>query len=126
VESNREAKCRSISKTMLNSIRPDAAASLLPKGEARHRKPSAKEKGNCENLCRGQTVGATTTGPYRVVGDGVAGRRRVVKLGSRAGNRTEFMSRKAPKSRPEGDRALVVARKRGNARGAKEGRKVET
>jgi len=28
--------------------------------------------------------------------------------------------------RPEGDRAFVVARKRGNARGAKGGRKVET
>src|SRR6266481_1167506 len=35
-----EANCQSINKTMLNTIRPDALASLLGKGEAQNRKPT--------------------------------------------------------------------------------------
>ena len=36
----------------------------------------------------------------------------------------EFMTEVGPKSHPEGDRALIVAKKRGNARGAKGGREL--
>jgi len=35
-----ETNCQSINKTMLNTIRPDALASLLGKGEAQNRKPT--------------------------------------------------------------------------------------
>jgi hypothetical protein len=46
--------------------------------------------------------------------------------GSRAGEGAAFMVCGRPEEpRPEGDRAFVVALKRGNARGAKGGRKVE-
>ena len=46
--------------------------------------------------------------------------------GSRTGKETAFMVSKRPEELcPGGDRASVVARKRGNARGAKGGRKVE-
>src|ERR1700732_209949 len=47
--------------------------------------------------------------------------------GSRTGKGTAFMvSRRPEELCPGGDRASVVAKKRGNARGAKGGRKVET
>ena len=47
--------------------------------------------------------------------------------GSRTGKGTAFMvSRRPEELCPGGDRASVVAKKRGNARGAKEGRKMET
>jgi len=46
--------------------------------------------------------------------------------GSRSGKGAAFMvSRRPEEPRPEGDRASIVAKKRGNARGAKGGRKVE-
>jgi len=46
--------------------------------------------------------------------------------GSRAGKERRSWLRAEPEEPcPEGDRASVVARKRGNARGAKGGRKVE-
>jgi hypothetical protein len=46
--------------------------------------------------------------------------------GSRTGKGTLFMDRRRPEELyPGGDRAFVVAKKRGNARGAKGGRKVE-
>ena len=46
--------------------------------------------------------------------------------GSRPGEGTVFMVFRRPEELcPGGDRASVVARKRGNARGAKGGRKVE-
>jgi len=46
--------------------------------------------------------------------------------GSRTGKGTAFMvSRRPEELCPGGDRASVVAKKRGNARGAKGGRKVE-
>jgi len=48
-----------------------------------------------------------------------------VKQGDLSGRRTEFMSQKAPKSRRAGVRALIVARKRRNGRGAKGGREVD-
>ena len=47
--------------------------------------------------------------------------------GSRTGKGTAFMVCRRPEELyPGGDRASVVAKKRGNARGAKAGRKVET
>src|SRR5271165_161485 len=47
--------------------------------------------------------------------------------GSRTGKGTAFMASKRPEELcPGGDRASVVAKKRGNARGVKGGRKVET
>ena len=46
--------------------------------------------------------------------------------GSRSGEGAAFMVCGRPEEPcPEGDRAFVVAKKRGNARGAKGGRKVE-
>jgi hypothetical protein len=49
-----------------------------------------------------------------------------VNQGSRTGKGTAFMvSRRPEELCPEGDRASVVAKKRGNARGVKGGRKVE-
>ena len=46
--------------------------------------------------------------------------------GSRFGKGTAFMTgRGSEEPCPKGDRASVVAKKRGNARGAKGGRKVE-
>ena len=47
--------------------------------------------------------------------------------GSRTGKGTAFMAEKRSEELyPGGDRASVAAKKRGNARGAKGGRKVET
>lgn len=57
-------------------------------------------------------------GVYRVVGDGMAGSWSDVNEGSPAGIRSD------DESSPAGDRASVVAKKRGNARGAKGGRKT--
>jgi hypothetical protein len=45
--------------------------------------------------------------------------------GSRPGKGTAFMIERSEELCPGGDRAFVVAEKRGNARGAKGGRKVE-
>jgi hypothetical protein len=46
--------------------------------------------------------------------------------GSRTGKGAVFMAGSRPEELcPGGDRAFVVAKKRGNARGAKGGRKVE-
>ena len=62
---------------------------------------------------------------------GVGGDRMVrswsdMNQGSRSGEGAAFMvSRRPEEPRPEGDRASIVAWKRGNARGAKGGRKVE-
>jgi hypothetical protein len=62
---------------------------------------------------------------------GVGGDRMVrswsdMNQGSRSGEGAAFMVCGRPEEPcPEGDRAFVVAKKRGNARGAKGGRKVE-
>ena len=60
-----------------------------------------------------------------VVGGGMVRKVVYVKQGDLSGRRTEFMSQKAPKSRRAGVRALIVARKRRNGRGAKGGREVD-
>jgi len=60
-----------------------------------------------------------------VGGDGMVRKVVYVKRGDLSGRRTAFMNRKVPKSRRAGVRALIVARKRRNGRGAKGGRKVD-
>ena len=119
-----EANNQSIINTMMNLIRPCASASLLAKGEAGDRTLSSKRGGNSDDLCCGETVSAATTGMHGVVGDGMVGSWSDVNQGSRSGERKEFMTEGGPKSHPEGDRASIVAWKRGNARGAKGGRKL--
>ena len=118
-----EANYQSINKTMLKSIRPDTRASLRFYGEAKKRNPVLRGTGNPAVVSR-STV-SVTTDVYGVVGYRMVGSRCDVNQGSRAGERKAFMAEVGPKSNPEGDRALVVARKRGNTRGAKGGRKVE-
>jgi hypothetical protein len=61
-----------------------------------------------------------------VGGDRMVGSWSDMNQGSRFGKGTAFMTgRGSEEPCPKGDRAFVVARKRGNARGAKGGRKVE-
>jgi hypothetical protein len=110
---------------MMNSIRPDAMASLPLSGEAKIRKLPRKGEGDSDDLYCVETVSAIMTGLHGVFGDGMGGSCGDVNQGSRAGVRKAFMTEVGPKSYPEGDRALVVAKKRGNSRGAKGGREVE-
>jgi hypothetical protein len=119
-----EANCQSVSKTMLNSIRPDALASLLVKGEAWNRKPTREGQGDSGGLRGGETVSAAA-GMHGVGGDRMAGSWSDVNQGSRAGGRNGVHGPRPEEPSPEGDRAFVVVRKRGNARGAKGGREVE-
>jgi hypothetical protein len=65
-------------------------------------------------------------GMHGVVGDRMVGSWSDMNQGSRTGKEQRSWSAEGPKLYPGGDRAFVVARKRGNARGAKGGRKVET
>ena len=65
-------------------------------------------------------------GMHGVVGDRMVRSWSDMNQGSRTGKGTAFMVARGPEElSPGGDRAFVVARKRGNARGAKGGRKVE-
>lgn len=121
-----EANNQSIIKKMMNSIRPYALASLLGNGEAEDRKLTLKGMATPTTCTAVKAVNAVTTGVHRVVGDGMDGSYCDVNQGSPAGVRKEFMiGITGPKSLPEGDRASVVAKKRGNSRGAKGGRLVE-
>ena len=62
-----------------------------------------------------------------MVGDRMVGSWSDMNQGSRTGKGTAFtVSRRPEELCPGGDRASVVAKKRGNARGVKGGRKVET
>jgi hypothetical protein len=110
----------------MNSIRPDALASLRAKGEAWNRMPTREGQGNSGGLCCGETVSAAT-GMHRVVGDRMAGSWSDVNQGSRSGNSGGVHGRqsRSEEPSPEGDRASVRAKKRGNARRAKGGRVVE-
>jgi hypothetical protein len=110
---------------MLNSIRPPALASLLEQGEAQKRMPPGKDQGDSVDRPGGQTVSART-GVQGVYGDRMVGRWRDMNQGSRAGQGTAFMAGRRPEEPyPAGDRASILAKKRGNARGAKGGREVE-
>jgi hypothetical protein len=66
-------------------------------------------------------------GMHRVVGDRMVRVWSDMNQGSRTGKGTAFMADERPEELcPGGDRASVVAKKRGNARGVKGGRKVVT
>ena len=63
---------------------------------------------------------------HEVGGDRMAGSWSDINQGSQTGKGTAFMVAERPEELcPGGDRASVVAKKRGNARGVKGGRKVE-
>jgi hypothetical protein len=62
---------------------------------------------------------------HEVGGDRMAGSWSGMNQGSRTGKGTAFMVERPEELCPGGDRASVVAKKRGNARGVKGGRKVE-
>jgi hypothetical protein len=63
---------------------------------------------------------------HGVVGDRMVGSWSEMNPGSRSGEERRSWRLGGPEEPcPEGERAFVVARKRGNARGAKGGRKVE-
>ena len=110
---------------MMNSIRPDALASLLGKGEAQNGDRPGKGKRQLRDLTCGETV-SVGTGVHGVGGDRMVGSWSDMNQGSRFGKGTAFMiHRGSEEPCPKGDRAFVVAKKRGNARGAKGGRKVE-
>jgi len=110
---------------MMNSIRPDALASLRLKGEARNGNRPVKGERPIRDLSLERAV-SRKIGMHGVVGDRMVRSWSDTKQGSRPGEGTAFMVKSRPEELcPGGDRASVVARKRGNARGAKGGRKVE-
>ena len=110
----------------MNSIRPDALASLLLKGEAKNGNRPVKGERKFRDLSLESTV-SSKIGMHGVVGDRMVGSWSDMNQGSRTGEGTAFMVCGRPEELcPGGDRASVVAQKRGNARGAKGGRKVET
>jgi len=122
-----EANCQSINTTMMNSIRLYPLASLRFNDEAQNRKPTREGQGNFGDPCCVETVSAAV-GMDGVFGDGMAGSWCDVNQGSRAGNRSGVhgpASAGPEEPHPEGDRASVRAKKRGNARGAKGGRKAK-
>jgi hypothetical protein len=110
----------------MNSIRPDALASLLSKDEAKNGIRPEKGERKIRDLSLESTV-SRKIGMHGVVGDRMVGSWSDMNQGSRAGKERRSWPQGGPEEpSPEGDRASVVARKRGNARGAKGGRKVET
>jgi hypothetical protein len=87
--------------------------------------PACKGCGDSGGFRHGQTVSVTWR-MYGVVGDGMAGSWGDVNEGSRSGKSAGVHGRRRPEEPgPEGDRASVGAKKRGNARRAKGGRDVE-
>jgi hypothetical protein len=120
-----EANNQSIIKKMMNSIRPDASASMRRFSEAQDGSRPGKGLRQLRGLTCGETVSAGT-GVHRVGGDRMVGSWSDMNQGSRAGKeRRSWLQVEPEEPRSEGDRASVVAQKRGNARGAKGGRKVE-
>lgn len=111
---------------MLNSIRPDALASPQMKGEAKNGiRPGKGEEKKIRDLPPGQTV-SSRVGMHGVFGDRMVRSWSDMNQRSRAGKeRRSWLQVEPEEPCPEGDRAFVVAQKRSNARGAKEGRKVE-
>ena len=111
---------------MMNSIRPDALASLLLSGEAQNGIRPEKGERQIRDLCSGERSEQREIGMHGVIGDRTVGSWSEMNQGSRAGEERRSWPQVGPEEPcPEGDRASVVAKKRGNARGAKGGRKVE-
>ena len=109
----------------MNSIRPDALASLPVNGEAKNGTRPVKGERQFRDLSLERAV-SSKIGMHGVFGDRMVRSWSDMNQGSRPGKGTAFMvSRRPEELCPGGDRASVVARKRGNARGAKGGRKVE-
>ena len=120
-----EANDQSINKTMLNSIRPDALASSHENGEAKNGIRPGKGARKIRDLLPGETV-SSRVGMHGVLGDRMVRSWGDMNQGSRAGKERRSWLPVGPEEPcPEGDRTSVVAQKRGNARGAKGGRKVE-
>src|SRR5271156_5789943 len=85
-----EMNCQSINKAMLNTIRPDALASLRRVSEAQNRTPTRKGQGNFGDLSSGETVSAGE-GMHGVGGDRMAGSWSEMNQGSLFGKGTAFM-----------------------------------
>ena len=109
---------------MMNSIRPDALASLRFNGEAKNGNRPVKGERKFRDLSLESTV-SSKIGMHGVFGDRMVGRWSDMNQGSRTGKGTAFMVERPEELCPGGDRASVVAKKRVNARGVKGGRKVE-
>ena len=110
---------------MMNSIRPDALASLRIEGEAKNGNRPVKGERKFRDLSLESTV-SSKIGMHGVCGDRMVGSWSDMNQGSRTGKGTAFMAcRRSEELYPGSDRAFVVAKKRGNAREAKGGRKVE-
>ena len=108
-----EANDQSIDKTMMNSIWPDALASCTVWRS--QRKPSVEGAPNFSRPISGETV-SSKIGMDGVVGDRMVGSRSDMNQGSRTGKGAAFMVCGRPEELyPGGDRASVVAKKRGNA-----------
>jgi hypothetical protein len=120
-----EANDQSVNKTMLNSIRPRCIGEPASLWRSQERNPSRKGGAAIPRPIPGEHS-EQQIGMHRVVGDRMVGSWSDMNQGSRLGKGTAFMVCKRPEELcPRGDRAFVVAKKRGNARGAKGGRKVE-
>src|ERR1700676_1841062 len=106
---------------MLNSIRPDALASLLLNGEAKTGNRPVKGERQFRDLSL-ESTGSSKIGMHGVIGDRMVGSWRDMNQGSRTGKGTAFMVCRRPEELyPGGDRASVVAKKRrkaGEPRGA--------
>src|SRR4029077_15050071 len=79
-----EANDQSINKTMMNSIRPDALASLLSKDEAKNGIPPEKGERKIRDLSLASTVSRKIE-MHGVVGDRMVGSWSEMNQGSRAG-----------------------------------------
>ena len=75
---------------MMNSIRPDALASLLLNGEAKNGNRPVKGKRQFRDLSLERTV-SSKIGMHGVVGDRMVGNWGDMNQGSRAGKGTAFM-----------------------------------
>src|SRR5437667_3566399 len=86
-----EANDQSIIKKMMNSIRPDALASLLGKGEAQNGSRPGKGLRQLRDLTCGESSGVGT-GAHGVGGDRMVGSWSDINQGSRLGKGTAFMT----------------------------------
>ena len=86
-----EANNQSIIKKMMNSIRPDALASMRGRGEAQDGSRPGKGVRQLRGLTCGETVSAGT-GVHRVGGDRMVGSWSDMNQGSRSGKEAAFMA----------------------------------